>query len=791
MADLAPLTPPPSTLLANLPRAGNIVTTSSNAERTQLIDGFKRFKKECFADRWIFERQWTRIIHYLNGRQWLAPYSRTEGWRDARLARGIPKPVTNKATEIDATIRAMFATADLGVDCRPASRDPRDLVTAGIADDLVPLLHDVHDMTDVMDEFDYWFVNLGTACLHTAWDKSAISGLYRLPWEHCTACQLEVTSDFIAEAGQKCPRCGKSDFTPAVDAQGQPRFDVLSKGSAVTTALSPLEIAFPLIHARWKDIPGLIRLRWRDKRYYEEHAELKKYVEQIRWTRLAGERSLQIFKSIPFQNDLGNAASMAATAGESDGVAEFEWWMRPTPEHPDGLVARFVGDAEPIAIECESEGLPGPLPYHNAAGNPLWTFSLGRYKSVGGRVVGSGIHDTVIQKYDQLNRLDSLVEMIITRTASPQWMVPKGAEVQWLGDSPGLAGLILQWNAQLAGTAGRPERVPGMGPDRSFYQLRQQLLGDIDQLSGVYDVLKGAKPPGVEAFSAMQLLVERGEARFARPFAARGHCYREWAGFALELEREYGPTERTYAVMTPAREYAFKTFKKADLSGAVRMLIEDGTGKPKTALGMRAMVEHLSQLKLLDANNSDQRYAIFRKFGAIDLIPTDDIQVQCALRRQEAFERWMTDGSYKAATAQLTADPAYDVTREFSYPLQWQRWYDPAVARQEFLKWVNGDTLQDLRKQFKGAFDGLLTAHLMEIDLALAQRAQGAIDPGGVVDLTTSPAPGAGATPPAAGAAAPPQPAGSARSMANSNQNSGAVQSLPGGPAMNGNQAPL
>lgn len=793
---------PPTTLLATVPRAPAIVTTASNPDRTKLVDEYKKFKKECFADRWIFERQWTRIIHYRNGRQWLAPYSRSKGWQDARLARGIPRPVTNKAQEIDDTLRAMFATIDLGVDCRPTSRKPADIVTAGIADDLIPVLHGVHDMDACMDEFDFWFVNLGTAFLHTSYDKTAASGLFRLPYERCLKCQFEITSDFIAANQQKCPRCGGTEFAPATDpATGEPRFDPVSQGGPVTTALSPLEIAFPLTYPRWPDVPGLLRLRWRDKRYYEEHPDLQKYVGQINWTRSAGERSLQIFKAIPFQSDLGNASSGETGTGETEGIAEYEWWMRPTAEHPEGLVARFVGDGEPLLIEVESEGLPGPLPYHTSAGNPLFTFTLGRYKSVGGRVLGSGVHDNVMQKYDQVNRLDSLVEMIITRSASPQWMIPKGAEVQWLGDSPGMAGLILQWNAAVAGQAGRPERVPGMGPDRSFYQLRQQLLADIDSLTGVYDVLKGSKPPGVDAFSAMQLLVERGEARFARPFLARGNAYREWAGFALELEREFGPTERTNAILTPAREYAVQTFQKSDLGGAVKMLIESGTGKPKTTLGMRAMVEHLAQLKMLDPTNSDQRYAIFRKFGAIDLIPTDDIQVQGALRRQEAFEKWIVDGHYQAATAQLTANQNYDVTKDFAYPLQWQRWYDPKVARQEFLKWANSDTLLDLRTQHKGAFDGLLTSHLMEIDLAITQAMQGALDPGGIADLNAAPPPPPGGatpsgTPPANASphtgtgAPPPQPGGAGRSMANSNQNSGAIGSLPGGPAMQGTQAP-
>src|SRR5262245_13406725 len=75
---------------------------------TDILKYYQRCKKEAFADRWIFERQWTRVIHYLNQRQWLAPYSRSEGWRDAKLAKGVPKPCTSKPKEIDQSIRAMF-----------------------------------------------------------------------------------------------------------------------------------------------------------------------------------------------------------------------------------------------------------------------------------------------------------------------------------------------------------------------------------------------------------------------------------------------------------------------------------------------------------------------------------------------------------------------------------------------------------------------------------------------------------------------------------------------------------
>ena len=293
---------------------------------------------------------------------------------------------------------------------------------------------------------------------------------------------------------------------------GTPRVDERPQGRGITTALSPLEVAWPLQYQLWEYVPFVIRMRWREKRYYEEHPVLKDYVDKISWGRSSTERSLQIFQSLPYQNDLGNSRSYyeGTTTGTSDaeGVAEYELWHRPTPEHPDGFVMRVAGDSKPLVLHMEDdEGLPGELPYKDGKGNPLFTFAHGAYHHVGGRVLGSGVHDPVIKKYDQVNRIDSMIEMIIMRMAAPQWMLPKGAEVAWLGDAPGLPGLLLEWNSQIAGPNGRPERIAGMGVDASIIQWRKMLMEDIETITGTFDILRGQKPAGVEAFAAMRMMI--------------------------------------------------------------------------------------------------------------------------------------------------------------------------------------------------------------------------------------------------------------------------------------------
>lgn len=56
-------------------------------------------------------------------------------------------------------------------------------------------------------------------------------------------------------------------------------------------------------------------------------------------------------------------------------------------------------------------------------------------------------------------------------------------------------------------------------------------------------------------------------------------------------------------------------------------------------------------------------------------------------------------------------------------PLQWKPWFDANVHKQEFLKWANGDTMQELLG-IHPELEPILEAHLQEIDAALAQQAQ-------------------------------------------------------------------
>src|SRR5262249_40075488 len=145
-----------------LRRAPAIRTPGGSADPDKpLLDLFTKAKREVFADRWRYERVWTRNTHYVNMRQWLGLYDRGVGWLDARVARGVPRPVTSKAKEAVQAIRAMFTAATLGVDVRPLKNDVKPVSTAATADKLAPVLATANEMDLVLYEGDFWFIVLG------------------------------------------------------------------------------------------------------------------------------------------------------------------------------------------------------------------------------------------------------------------------------------------------------------------------------------------------------------------------------------------------------------------------------------------------------------------------------------------------------------------------------------------------------------------------------------------------------------------------------------------------------
>ncbi len=748
---------------ADYPDPSGVVAPPPNPYDSQkLLDLFKPLKKEATDYRWVWEREWLRDIYYVLNRQWITFHPVRREWVDKRLQKWMPRPVTNKMAETLQAIRTNLGAIDLTVTVRPAGDSSESIAAAEISNQMSPMIHEEHMMDQVMREADFWLITTGNACLQTSWDKDVRFNKVFIPHEQCIACGNIAPPQAIVDAGHHCPVCGASSLQkamgpPGPDGKPTPIGEYVAFGKGKTTSLSPFEYAMPPNITRFDELPYIIRMRWRDKHWFE--ANKPEMVATIPWEKSPNDRSLQIFKSLALTNDIGTGSQFsylgAAGFAASEGITEYELWMRPTTDFPEGLIMRCLGDQDPVIMESPEEGIPGPLPYKDIEGNPVWPFMHAQYEHVGGRIYGRSALSPLIQKQDQLNQVDSLVQLCLQRTANPVWVIPENAGIDNLTGEPGL---IVKWNVLASGGngAGEPKRLPGIPIDASLMELRAQIIKDIEELSGAFDIVKGQKPSGVEAFSALQLLVERSQSRFTSVFQARGEMYRKWFSVALELERQYGPQERVWAVVGQNRGYTFKHFENAQLQAAVSILIEDGSNMPKTALGKRAAIEQANQLQLLNPQDPDQKYALLAQFGLSDLVPSLNHHVQAALQIQDAFEKW----------AEAPNGPS---------PLVVKPWFDPQIHYVERVKWLNTDKMRELMAQ-KPPIEQIVTFHLQQLMMAMAPPPQ--VGPDG------KPVQG----PPGApqGNHAP----GGGQAMSNSNHHSTATSTVPHGQSQGPNQGP-
>lgn len=717
-----------------------VLTGEDPYSETKLLALFDYIKREAIEYRWIWEREWLRDLYYVANRQWIFYHPTRREWLDKRTQKWIPRPVTNKMAETLQAVRANLSAINLAVVARPVGHDTQSIAAAEIADQMSPLIHEEHAMNQVMREADFWLISTGNACLHISWDTDMRSNRVFIPNEQCMTCGAILPPQAIVDAGQHCPQCGGTMLQKAPGTDG-PSGDTSGQwipfGKGKTTALSPFEYAFPSNMTRWDDLPYIIRLRWRDKHWFEaNHPEL---LPKIQWEKSPSDRSLQIFKSLALTNDVGTGSQFAylgaAGSHTTEGITEYELWMKPTPDFPQGLVMRVIGDKQPVLLQLPEESIPGPFPYKDIEGNPLFPFVHAQYEHMGGRLWGRSAISPLIQKQDQLNQLDSLVQLCIQRMANPVWVLPEGAGIDQFTGEPGLQ---IKWNPLAAGGQGKPERLAGVPVDQSLIELRQQIIKDIEDLSGAFDIIKGQKPTGVEAFSALQLLVERSQSRFTAVFQARGEMYRHWFSLALELERQFGPQQRTWAIVGPNRGYTFRHFENAQLQGQVSLQIEDGTNMPKTSLGKRAAIEQANQLGLINPGDPDQRFALLSNFGLSDLVPSLNTHVQAALQIQDAFERWV----------QAPQGPS---------PLVVKMWFDPQIHLQERIKWLNTDRMREILAS-NPAIEQIITLHLQQLQMMIAPPPIP-----GPQGNTGSTAPGGG------------------QAMTGSNRESGAIDTLPRG----------
>src|SRR5262245_16239438 len=225
--------------VARLFGKGGVPDVKKALGRTEDIEyiqkAYNRARAVNFEHRQVLERTW--LLHRLDylGRQWTT-CTRGRGWVDKRLAKRVPRPVTNEIRVAANAILSVFQAVQLGTIVTPNSNDPRNVSTAETADRLVPLIAEEHEMEQVMALHDFWTIVCGSAILHPWWDKNGEGSTVLQPFEECQSCKTVYPPEKLVGSIQ-CPKCGAIDFGKAQMGR------MISAGRGRTDVISPLEWA--------------------------------------------------------------------------------------------------------------------------------------------------------------------------------------------------------------------------------------------------------------------------------------------------------------------------------------------------------------------------------------------------------------------------------------------------------------------------------------------------------------------------------------------------------------------
>jgi len=634
-------------MLGGTPPEGGVAIAEGGEEETNPYEDHQAAAqrvlehiKDCDKSRWAFERQWFRSILYYLGNQWLTWDGRSRKWRERKLRKWVPKPVTNRyASTIDSIVSAIQGTKVLP-SAWPSTGDTADIGAANVADRVLEVIGHEIKSERVRQQLAKWIVLCGDAFSYIHYDKlDKTLGYVKIQSLACPMC-LHVAQPLEFESGV-CPGCQQ----PTEPQPAEQVFESYPTGRMCCDVLSPLEVYLnldlPLMEQQTK---CTIVLRRTKDQLISIYGEAAKNIAAD--SAVATKSAAYFMKALAYSTeDMGN--NMAGSSG-TEALTLYVHIELPSEKYPEGL--EVVMAADETVLEC------GPSPHYEdtPTGDKQYYIPLIKhgYEKVPGRLYSKTPAYDIISKQDQLNRLESLIEMSVMKGVYGTWLLPTGSSISEIAGEPGQK---IKYTPM--GTGGhKPEVVTTAPFPALLLEWKTQIQADFEELGGTFDVLKGNTPRGVSAGYAIQLLTERSYGKFASVFAEWEEGWTELYQKAIKMFRTYVTEPRLRKIKGASGQWEIQSFKNSDLAGSVDLRVEGGASKPRSKIAEQALIETLSKLGVINTQDPEQRYQVAQMFGMGQILGAEDEDIRYASGEWQALLAWQPE--MDPTTGEPIVDPA-------------------------------------------------------------------------------------------------------------------------------------
>lgn len=558
---------------------------------------------------------WERNHKFLDGDQWLVYDGSPETggvWKRLTVNKAneyIPRPVTNYIFDAYQTLKSYLIKNKPRSTVRPNTQTYRDKSAAKIAD---LCLEANWERLGEQSNYEYGaacLLTYGTVFKKSFWDTTAAT-MVKVPRMIMQPITDPMTGEITGETEVQ-------DIDPLT---GEPIEDKLPLGDVNTDIIEPQRMAIDpmasdLHKAKWIMEFHVQTLEWVRETYGKSGEGYTGRVDELteekslsgamsRWASLKNSSGVKSSSGIGDTTSGDSNSSNAMT----NSVVVKEYYERPSAKYPDG---RMGVVANGITLYL------GPSPCVGTELGDWHPYSECRWELVPGRFWGKSPLDAGCEIQKRINSIDAVITLTRKTMAIPQKLIPTGSGIS-KGVWTGRPGQEVEYRG---GVENRPEIIPATGVDASVFQERAQCVEDLKATMGNMDILKGDRPPGVTAASALNLLYEVGTGKLY-PVLER------WKRFVENdqkkqlkcIAKNYREPREQFIAMLRSKNSelapeAINKFIGEDLYDNCNVVVEAGSNIPKLQAAKQAALQEAAQAGSLNLEMPANRSEYNRQMG--------------------------------------------------------------------------------------------------------------------------------------------------------------------------------
>lgn len=555
---------------------------------------------------------WERNHLMLDGKQWLV-YDGEKGrngqWKALQVNRAneyIPRPVTNYLFDIYQTLKSYLIQNKPRSTVVPNTQDYSDKQAAKLANIVCET-----NWERLKEEKNYESaaaagVTYGTVFKKDYWDTSTIM----------TAKVPRVAPQPVIEPNTGAV-VGYEDKEVIDPETGDVMFDEMPLGDVNTCVVEPYRLALDPIAtdlhlARWVMEYSIQPMDWVKETYGKEGEGYTGRIDTVKPEKMLS-AEMQRFYSLKTSSGTQSPGNLNVSAGADETVENTvvlkEYYERPCPKYPKG---RLIAVANNVVLYA------GDSPYSGPELGDWHPYSEFRWEIVPGRFWGKSPLDATVEIQKQINSIDAAIILTRKTMAIPQKLVPTDSGIK-RGEWTGRPGQEIHYRPGST----PPSTIPPAGVDPQVWQEREQKLEDMKNISGAIDILKGDRPPGVTAASALEMLFEVGTGKL-RPVLDRWKVFVE-SSQKKQLRliaQKYKEPRPEFIRMLAAKnkelpEETINAFLGTDLHDNCNVKIEAGSNIPKLQSAEKALLMQLAQVGTLNLEDPANKLEFNKRMGVI------------------------------------------------------------------------------------------------------------------------------------------------------------------------------